>query len=122
MEVAGMTLIVIGAGILLYVLIGAVVIHFAAKLSGVKNAPFRQAVKACIATIILSIIISLVFSLLPVIGTITGFLISLFLTLLIYKSIYETGWGRAFLIWIMQWVVLIIFGLIIASITGLSLL
>ena len=122
MEIAGMTLIVIVAGILLYVLIGAVVIHFAAKLAGVKKTPFSKAVKACIATIILSIIISLVFSILPVIGTIIGFLISLLLTLLIFKSIYETGWGRALLIWLMQWVVLIIFGLIVASIAGLSLL
>ena len=122
MEIAGFALMVIVAGILLYVLIGAVVIHFAAKLAGVKNVSFGKAVKACIATIILSIIIGLVFSILPLIGTILGFLISLFLTLLIFKSIYETGWGRALLIWIMQWVVLIVFGLIIASIAGLSLL
>jgi hypothetical protein len=115
----GVTLFGVVVGIIISLLIGALVVYFAAKLSGVKDATFGKAITICLASIVVEILIALVFSVLPVLGTIAGFLIGLFLTLLIIKSVYNTGWGRALVVWIMQWVVLVIAGLIIAVLAGI---
>jgi hypothetical protein len=115
----GVTLIGVVIGIIVSLLIGALVVHFAAKLSGVKDATFGKALTICLASIVVEILIALVFSVLPVLGTIAGFLVGLFLTLLIIKSVYNTGWGRALVVWIMQWVVLVIAGLVMAVVAGI---
>jgi hypothetical protein len=89
----GVTLIGVVIGIIISLLVGALVVHFAAKLSGVKGATFGKAITICLASIVIEILIAFVFSVLPVLGTIAGFLVGLFLTLLIIKSVYNTGCG-----------------------------
>ena len=117
--VFGATFFGVVIGIIISLLIAALVVHFAAKLSGVRNATFGKAITICIASIVLQIFIGFVFSIVPLLGTIAGFLLWLLLTLLIIKTVYDTGWGRAFVVWIMQGVVLIIAGLVIAVLAGI---
>ena len=61
MEIAGIALISIVIGLVIAVLVGSVVVHFAAKISGVKDPTFGKAIKVCIASGILSIIVSFIF-------------------------------------------------------------
>lgn len=117
--VFGATFFGVVIGIIISLLIGALVVHFAAKLSGVKNTTFGKAITICIAAIVLEVLIGFVCSVVPGLGAIAGFLLGLLLTLLIIKTVYNTGWGRAFVVWIMQWVVLIIAGLAMAMVAGI---
>ena len=103
------------------VLVQSLIIHLAARLSGIRHATFGMAIKTCVVSTLLSIILSGVFSFIPGPGTLLGFLISLFLNLLILKSIYRTGWGRALIVWLMQVVVMILLGLVMGSMAGMSL-
>lgn len=122
MEVAGGMLILGILVLLAGLLVSALFVHLAAKLSGVEGATFGKAVRAVIANAIVSVLVSLVFSIVPLAGTLLGMLISLAVTLWVLRKIYQIGWGKALLLWVMQWIVLFILILVLGSVMGMSIL
>lgn len=103
---AGFMLFGMLAMLVVGVLLCALVVHLAAKFSGVPDARFGKAVKAVLINALASFLLSLVFSVIPLAGTVLGLLVSLWVTLLVLRRVYEVGWGQSLLLWVMQWVVL----------------
>lgn len=120
MEIAGAMLFVVILIALAGLFAAALLVHVAAKFSAVPDATFGKAVKAVLANMLMSVALSLVFSIVPVAGTIVGMLISLVATLWVFKKIYDVDWPKAFVLWLMQWVVSVILILIMGFMFGMT--
>lgn len=120
MELAGGMLFAVLLVALVGVLVSAVLVHVTAKLCGVEGATFGKAVKAVLANMAVSFLLSLVFSIVPLAGTFLGMILSLVATLWVLKKIYDVSWGKALLLWLLQWVVLVVLGIAAAMLLGMS--
>jgi len=120
MEIAGVMLFVALLVLLAGLMAAALLVHVAARLSAVPDATFFKAVKAVVANTVVSIVLSLVFSIVPLAGTLLGMVLSLVATLWVFKAIYAVDWPKAFLLWLMQWVVLVALILIMGFAFGLT--
>lgn len=121
MELAGGALLILFIGLLVNLLVSSVVVHLAANFAGVSGATFKKAFKACIIAALAEFGLAVAFSIVPLAGTAIGVLIGLAVTLLVFKRVYDTGWGRALVLWFMQWVVVALLFLALAVILGVSL-
>ncbi len=122
MNLAGGVLFTALLVVLAGIFIGSLLLHLAAKFSGVPRATFGKAVTAFLANAILSAALSVVLSMLPIAGTFIALLLSLIATLWVLKSIYHIGWGHALLLWFMQWVVLVLLAFVFMALAGISIL
>ncbi|MFW5837049.1 MAG: hypothetical protein ACOCVM_03515 [Desulfovibrionaceae bacterium] len=123
MQAAGSMTLFVVLFFVLSVLAGAVVVHVAARLAKVPDSRFVKAVKAVILNALASLLVSVVLtSLVPVAGTALGFIISLLVTLWILRAIYKTTWGKAALMWIFQWVIMVVIGLLLGASMGVAFL
>ncbi|MFC1705003.1 hypothetical protein ACFLZ6_01595 [Nanoarchaeota archaeon] len=101
-------------GVILFVLIviSALPLYIAVKLLGGK----ASIIKVFIVNIIVGILVPIVNSFINWFGGLIAFIVLLF----IYKKMFDLGWFRAFVAWVLQFIVLV--GLIfIAGLFGLSL-
>jgi len=113
-----MELLALGAGMLLLLVVGVVVVATAvsalfiwigAKIAGVKNVTFM---KSFWAALISSVFIWVLAAVINAPGWIIGLLVSL----VVIKVIFDTTWGKAFLAWIFHGVaqfVLLVFVILI---------
>jgi hypothetical protein len=106
---------------LIGVILGGFFMLTGAKIAGVKNATFGNAILTSFACIILGVIISLVFSVIPIIGTVIGFFASLLIQIFIIKSMFDTDAGKALLTWVFNVVAQVIAIIIAVVILGSSL-
>ncbi|MCC7572273.1 MAG: hypothetical protein KO464_02665 [Candidatus Methanofastidiosum sp.] len=112
-------------GFIFLLLIGAIFIWLGTKLAGIEKASYGKAIICAlvlsIASSILGVLLNSLKASMGFFGSLLAPLISLLATLWVIKSIYDTSWGKAFVAWILVFVViaiLIIMGAI--GIAGLS--
>lgn len=116
---AGITAIL--ALIIVSILIAGIFIWIGAKIAGVEEATFGNAIVAAVGASIVGWIITIVLSGIPVIGTIAGLIIGFIVGgLFVIKSIFSTSWRKAFLTWVFNIVaqviaVILIVGLMIPA-------
>lgn len=91
-------------------LLSSLPLHFAVKLLGGNTNLLKTALVALIAGIVVAVIQSFF--------SIWGGLIAFIILLFIYKGMFDVGWLRAFLIWLIQLAIIVLFR-VIAKLLGL---
>jgi hypothetical protein len=111
----------IGAGILLFFIIGLLITAFflwiGVKLAGITGASFGKAVIAAVLSVIATIILSIILSLLPFIGGFLGLLLGILVSIYIIKVVFDTSWGKALVAWIL-YIVAMVITILITGVSG----
>ncbi len=100
--------------LIIYVIVGTVIIHLAAKLAGVDGATLSKAFIIALAGGILG----------TVVGNfgLWGQIIGWVLTIVVIKLVYGVSWLKALIVWIAYVIVIIIIVVIIGILFGLAFL
>ena len=102
--------------LIIQLLIASAVLHLAAWMTGHGNRGFGTAIACTIVMYIVGILIGVAVGILaclaPCIALTLGVIVGFLVTISIIQSMYETGWGNAFLIWLVTVIVQIIMVLI----------
>ncbi|MBW2981232.1 hypothetical protein KY360_07485 [Candidatus Woesearchaeota archaeon] len=96
------------------IVLSALPLYLAVKLLGGK----ATILKVILVNVIVGIIIPVVKNFIGLFGGIVAFIVLLF----IYKEMFSLGWIRAFIVWIMQFIVVAILIFTAAALLGLSLI
>jgi hypothetical protein len=116
----GLTLLGLGVGATVFVglialLVAAYFMKLGAKVAGIENPTLGKSLVAILGGGILAGIVAAVLFFLPVINVIIAFIVYIW----VIKAVFNTGWGRAFLAWLISIIIagitFFILGLIVAA-------
>lgn len=94
-------------GVIIRLIVGAIILHIAAGLTGISNATLGKAFTIALVGALLAAVFGLG-------GPIAAF-IGLILVVAVTKFVYDTSWFKAVVVWIMYIVVIIVLGFILAA-------
>ncbi len=97
----------VALGFLVRLIVGAIILHIAAGLTGISDASLGKAFVIALVGALLAAVLGL--------GGAAGALIGLILVVVVTKFVYDTSWFKAVVVWIMYIVVLIVIGFILAA-------
>lgn len=110
----------LGAAVVVGIILGSLLIasifmHIGASMAGIKGRTFGMAIGATIVTFIVSGLLSLV---IPVVGWVIGLIVCP----MIMMGIYDTSYGKAFLAYILYWIISIVGGIafVMLLVAGIS--
>lgn len=94
--------------IILWTIIGGIFIYIGAKLAKISDATFLKAFEAAFIGAILSLILTYI-------SPVYGGIIAWILVIPIIKYVYNTTWVKAFIAWIIYFIVLIIVSILVVG-------
>ncbi len=112
--VGGLLALVIG------ILVSALFLWVAAKIVKIDGASFGKAILATIVGFIAAGIINFVLAFIPVIGWILGFIAAILIMVFVIQKFFATTFGKAFLVWLIDFIISLIIGILFALIAGVS--
>ena len=98
--------------LLLYVIVGTVILHIAAKIAGVDGATFSKAFIIALAGGILGIVFGSAGLWSQIIGWV--------LTIVVIKLVYSVSWIKALIVWVLYVIVIIVIVVLLGVLFGLA--
>lgn len=95
--------------LLVVVAIVAVFLAIGAKVAGIDGRSYGKAFMATGIDVVISWILAAGLGLIGLGNGLIAFVVGLAVNLYIIKSIYTTGWGRAFVAWLVQVIAIVVF-------------
>jgi len=98
-------------GLIVLILISAIFLWIGAKIVGIGDSSYVNAIVGVVVLVVLSAILGSFFGTLGLIGTIISFIVALW----VVKSIYGTSWTKAFLALVIAYIAFIVLSAIFSS-------
>ena len=102
------------------ILVGALFLWVAAKIVKIDGASYGKAILATIVCIIAAGNVNFFLAFIPVVGAILGFIAGILIMVFIIQKFFATTFGKAFLAWLIDFIIMVIIGVIFALVAGVS--